>query len=160
MVFLVPIDADQVAELHLLGRQQVRQRVHHVPLDRPLQMPRSIPLVRPLLQQKLPTPSRHPKQKLPLRRLQHTPLHHPQLDLQYLLQLLPLQRMKHHHLVQSIHELRRKLPPRRLQRRPLHLLVQSPLRLVPRLNEPVPPSHQLRDLPAPQVRRQKYHRLR
>src|SRR5581483_274178 len=157
---LVPINADQVAEVDLFGRQQVRQRVHYVPLKRPLQVPRPVPLVRPFLQQEIPCRRRHPKQKLPPRRLQYPLLHLPQLDLQYLFQLRPLQRMEHHHLVQPVHELRTELPPRRFHRRPFHLLVQPALRLVLRLDKSHPPRHQFRDLPAPQIRRHENHRLR
>src|SRR6266851_3760514 len=47
---LVPIDDQHVTETHLLGRQQVRQGIHHVLLDRSLQVPRPVLEVRPFLQ--------------------------------------------------------------------------------------------------------------
>ena len=103
---------------------------------------------------------RHAEQKLAAPRVQHALLHHAQLDLQNLLQLLMPQRMKHHHLVQPVHELRRKLLLRRFLRRSLHFHVQSVFHLVLRLHEAHAAGHQFRDLSAAQVRRQENHGLR
>jgi hypothetical protein len=36
VLFTVPIDANQVAEVYLFGSQQIRQRIYDVPFDGPL----------------------------------------------------------------------------------------------------------------------------
>src|SRR5690242_16263902 len=135
----IPIDHQHVAEAHLLGRQQVGQRVHHVFLNRSLQMPRPVLEVGPFLQKKFTRRRRRPEQKLSSSRVQHSLLHHSQLYLQYLFQLFLPQRVKHHHLIQPVHELRRKFLLRRSLRRPFHLLIQLVFRLVRRLHESHPP---------------------
>src|SRR5260370_2446138 len=73
----VPVDADQVAKMHLLGGQQVGQRIDHMPLNGSLQVPRAIPLVRSFLQQQVAPGRRHTEQELPLGRLEHALLHLP-----------------------------------------------------------------------------------
>jgi hypothetical protein len=71
IVLAIPINAHQVAQMHLFGSQQVRQRINDVPLDRALQVPRPIALVSPFLQQEIPARTSHAKQELPLGRLQN-----------------------------------------------------------------------------------------
>src|SRR6266700_5143002 len=45
VLLLVPINADEVTEVNLLGRQQVRQWVYHVTFDGALKVPRAVALV-------------------------------------------------------------------------------------------------------------------
>ena len=122
-------------------------------------MPRAVLEVRAFLQQKSPRRLGHAEQELPAPRVQHSLLHHAQLDLQDLLQLLVPQRMKHHHLSSRFMNsgenfffaascaVRSTFSP-------------ACLPLVRRLHEAHAARHQLRDLSAAQVRRQKDHRLR
>jgi len=160
VLLAVPVDAHQVAQLHLFRRQQIRQRINHVPFNRPLQMPRPVALIGPFLQQKFPARPSHAKQKLPLGRLQHTLLHMLQFDFQHLFQLSPPERMKNHNLVQPVHEFRRELAPRRFHRGSLDLFIQSAVLLVSRLHESHSAVHHLGNFAAAQVGRHKNHRLR
>src|ERR1700737_1407875 len=72
VLFAVPIDANQVAQLHLIGSQQIRQRIHDVALNRALQVPRAIALVRSFLQQEFAARASNAEQKLPFCRLQYS----------------------------------------------------------------------------------------
>src|SRR5712664_723061 len=45
-MFLVPVDANQIAQMHLLRSQQVGQRINHMALNRSLQVPRAVALIR------------------------------------------------------------------------------------------------------------------
>src|SRR6266404_6662081 len=159
-MFAVPIDAHQVAEMHLLRSQQICQRIHDVPLYGPLQVARTIPLVRAFFQQEIAPGTRDAEQELSLRRFQHALLHLAKLDVEHFFQLFASQRMKNNHLVQPVHELRRELPPRRFHRGTLDLLIQASVWLVSRLDESHSAVHQFRDFPATQVRGKKNNRLR
>jgi hypothetical protein len=119
----------------LFCRKQVGQRIDHVPLDRPLQVPRAVALVGSLLQKKIAARVRYAKQKLAFGGFQYALLHLAQLNLQNLFQLFSPQRMKHHHFVQTVHEFGGKLAPRSFDSRALHLLINPSSRLVLRLNE-------------------------
>src|SRR5260370_40482021 len=44
ILLLVPIDANEVAKVNLLGRQQVRQWIHNVAFDGALDVPRTVAL--------------------------------------------------------------------------------------------------------------------
>src|SRR5580658_4436431 len=157
---LAPIDAHQVAQVHLLGSQQIRQRVNHVPLDGSLEVSRSIALVGSFLQEELSSSRRNPEEELALRRLQNSLLYLPELDLQHFLELFPAQGMEDHHFVQPVHEFRRKFPARRFHCRPLDLLVKSCGWFVLWLHKAHAALHKFGDLSAAQVRRQENHRLR
>ena len=154
LVSAVPIDAHQVSQMHLLCSEQIRKRIHDVPLNRPLQVPGSISLICSFLQQEVSAAGRYPEQKLPFRGLQHPLLYLPKLNLKYFFKLFPLQRVEHHHFVQPVHEFRRKLPSRGFHRCPFNLFVQSGNWLVGRLNEAHAAVHQFGNLAAAQVRRQ------
>src|SRR5207249_6534758 len=65
-----------------------------------------------------------------------------------------------HHLIKAVHEFGRELAPRRFHGRALYLLVQPSGRLVFWLNETRATLHQLGNLAAAEVGRQKDHRLR
>src|SRR5713101_981426 len=47
-MFLVPVDANQIPQVHLLRCQQVGQRIDNMALNRSLQVPRAVPLIRAL----------------------------------------------------------------------------------------------------------------
>src|SRR5262245_52293548 len=68
--FTVPVNANQVPNFHLLGGQEVGERIDDVAFDGAFQVPRSVTLVRALLQQKVPRRTGHPEQELPARRFQ------------------------------------------------------------------------------------------
>src|SRR6267378_1636995 len=123
-------------------------------------MPCPVLDIRPFLQQKSLCRRRHPKQKLLSPRGQHSLLHHPQLDVHNLLELLLSQRMKYHHLIQAVHEFRRELPLRCFQRGSLQFRVQPVFTFVLRLHKSHPSRHQLRDFSSAQVRREKNYCLR
>src|ERR1700681_5103408 len=72
----IPIDAQEVAQVNLLGSQKISQRINYVPFDSPLQVPCAIALVRAFLQQELFARAGDAEQKLALGRFQH-----PLLDL-------------------------------------------------------------------------------
>src|SRR5258706_983732 len=109
VLLLIPVDADEVAQVDLLGGQQVCQWINHVALDGTLEVPRTVALVCAFLQEEVPARIRHAEQKLPLGSLQNSLLNLAQLDFEHALELLAPQRVKHHHLVEAIHEFRRKL---------------------------------------------------
>src|ERR1700687_6171081 len=48
-LLLVPIDANEVAKVNLLGCQKVRQWMHAMAFDRALEVPRAVALVRAFL---------------------------------------------------------------------------------------------------------------
>src|SRR5580704_13137426 len=54
-----PVDRDHIARAHLVGREQLREWVNHVPLDRALEMTRAVFQVRPFFQQEFPRRLRH-----------------------------------------------------------------------------------------------------
>jgi hypothetical protein len=56
-----PINRDYISQLHLICSQQARQRIHHEPLDRPLQVPGPVLHVGAFAQQKIPRRPRHAK---------------------------------------------------------------------------------------------------
>src|ERR1700736_1072158 len=64
ILFAVPIDAHQVTQLHLIGSQQISQRVHDVAFDRAFQVPSAIALVRAFLQQEFAASPSDAEQKL------------------------------------------------------------------------------------------------
>src|SRR6266849_7676137 len=101
---VVPIDADQVAKMYLIRVKQIGKRRYNMALNGPLEMPRTIALVRTLLKQKFPARTCYPKEKLPLSGFQHSLLDLTQLDLQNLFQVIPPQGAKNNHLVQAVHE--------------------------------------------------------
>src|SRR5882762_3728179 len=88
VLLLVPINANQVTEVNLLGRQQVRQRIDNVAFDGTFQVSCSIALVRSFLQQEVAAAVCHAKQELSLGGFQHTLLYLAQLDFENLLKLL------------------------------------------------------------------------
>src|SRR5579871_86368 len=45
LLLFVVVNANQVAEMHLFGSQQIRERIDDVAFDRALQMPRTVPLI-------------------------------------------------------------------------------------------------------------------
>src|ERR1700723_3075051 len=157
----VPINRNHVAQRHLFRRQQTRQRINHVPLDRALQVPRAIFHVRAFFQQKVPRRLRYAEQESSLCRLQHALLHHPQLDFQNLFQLCRTQRMEHHGLVNAVHEFRREFPLGGFRSSLLYFLVEPYLGLrALQRRKSQPAGHQLGDFHAAQVRGHENHRLR
>ena len=116
-------------------------------------MPRPIPRIGSLFQQILFHLGGAVKYKLiRARGHQHALLHHAQLDIQNLLQMLIPQRLEHDCLVDPVHELRSKLPPRRLNRRPLNLVVEGRIDLERLGSKSEPAIHQVRHLARAQVR--------
>jgi hypothetical protein len=101
---VIPIDADQIAGMYLIRGKQTGKRRDNMALNGPLEMPRTITLVRTLLKQEFPARICYPKEKLPLSSFQYSLLDLTQLDLQNLLQVIPPQGVKNNHLVQSVHE--------------------------------------------------------
>jgi len=76
VLLLVPVDANKVAEVNLLSRQKVCQRIDHMTFDGALQVPRSVALIRALLQQELTPGIRDAEQKnCPLAVFQDALLH-------------------------------------------------------------------------------------
>src|ERR1039458_319232 len=72
------IDADEISQLHLSSRHQVRQRKHQVPFDRPLQVPRPVLRIGPLREQEVLHLRRAVEHELVRdRRHQHPLLPHP-----------------------------------------------------------------------------------
>ena len=61
--------------MHLLGGQQIRQRIDHVAFDGALQVACAITLVRAFLKQEVPASRRHAEEELPLGRFQNPLLH-------------------------------------------------------------------------------------
>src|SRR5208337_599054 len=61
--------------------------------------------------------------------LKNTLLYHPQLDIEYLLQVLRMQRMEDHDLIDTVDELRRKSPACRLYRGAVDFVVKPGIRL-------------------------------
>ena len=130
--FILPhqIDADEISQLHLSSRHQVRQRKHQMPFNRPFQVPRSILRIGTFRQQEVLHLCRAIEYELmPARGHQHSLLHHPQFDFQNLLQMLRTQRLEHHHLVDAVHELRSKLAPRRVHCRAIDFIVEGVIHL-------------------------------
>src|SRR5260370_13939245 len=64
VLLLVPIDANEVAEVNLLGRQQVRQWIHDMAFDGALEVPRAVALVRSFLQEEVAACVGHAEQEL------------------------------------------------------------------------------------------------
>jgi len=58
-MFSVPVDANQIAQMHLLCGQQVGQRIDHMPLNGLASGAAHIPLICPFLQQKVAPSRRH-----------------------------------------------------------------------------------------------------
>src|SRR5260370_7191952 len=103
-----PIDANEVAEVNLLGRQQVRQRIYDMAFNGALEVPRTVALVRAFLQEEVAAGIGYPEQELPLGGFQNALLHLAQLDFENPLKLFAPQRMKHHYFVEPDHKFRRK----------------------------------------------------
>src|ERR1700739_4080433 len=76
-VAVAPVNRDHVSQTYLVGREQLRERVHHVSLDGALEMTRAVFQVRPFPQQKFSRSRSHAKHKVSFRRLQHALLDHP-----------------------------------------------------------------------------------
>ena len=104
LVLAVPIDADQVADAHLLRGQQVRQRVDDIALDGALQMACTVALVRAFLQKEIAARVGDAKEEFSVGGVQDALLDHAQLDVEDLLELLALQRVEDDQLVQAVHE--------------------------------------------------------
>src|SRR5207253_7406973 len=75
VLLLVPIDANEVAKVNLLGRQQVRQRIYDVAFDGSLEVPCTVALVRAFLEEEVPAGIGHAEQELPLGSFQNALLH-------------------------------------------------------------------------------------
>ena len=105
-LLFVVVDANQIAQMNLFGRQQVRQWVDDVALNRALQVTRTVPLISSLLQQEVASRTRHAELELSPRRFQYPLLNLAQFDFEHFFKLRSLQRMKHYHFVQPVHELR------------------------------------------------------
>src|SRR6266576_460563 len=159
VVALVPIDTHQVAQVDLIGGQQIRQRIHDMPLYGAFQVPCTVTLVGAFSKQEVAASLGHAEEKLPLGGVQDALLHLTQLDIEHFIKLLALQRVEYHHLVQAVHELRRELPPRRFHRHTFHFLVETSDRRVCRLDEAHAPFHELGNFTTTQVRRQEDHGL-
>jgi len=101
---VIPIDADHVANMYLIRGKQIGKRRDNMALNGPLEMPRTIALVRTFLEQEFPTRTCYPKEKLPFSSFQYSLLDLTQLDLQNLFQVIPPQGTKNNHLVQAVHE--------------------------------------------------------
>src|SRR4029077_10851284 len=61
---VIPIDADHVAKMYLIRDKQIGKRRDNMALDGPLEMPRTIALVRTFLKQEFPARTCYPKEKL------------------------------------------------------------------------------------------------
>src|SRR6516162_5888311 len=151
ILIIGPVDADKVAKMHLLSGQQVGKRVDYMPLDSALQVPRAITLIRPMLNQKLPTRVRYTEEELHFGCFQNSMLQLGELDLQDFFKLFPFQRMKYDYFVEAVHELRRELTPCGFDGRPLDFLIEVLDRIVSQLDETVPTRHEFRDFIATQI---------
>ncbi len=120
-------------------------------LDRALQVPCAIALVRAFLQEELFTRAGHAEQELAFGCFQHPLLDLSQFDIQHFLELFFPKWMKNHHFVETIHEFGRKLAAGGFDGGALYLLVQSVCGDVFRLNEAHATIHQFGDLAATQV---------
>src|SRR6267378_6844515 len=69
---VVPIAADHVANMYLIRGKQIGKRRDNMALNGPLEMPRTIALVRTLLKQKFPARSCYLKEKLPFSSFQYS----------------------------------------------------------------------------------------
>src|SRR6266568_976292 len=69
VVRFVPVDAYQVAQIHLIGREKISQRVDHVALDGPLQVARAVAMVRAFLQKEFSSGRSHAEKKLAFGRI-------------------------------------------------------------------------------------------
>ena len=152
-VLRAQVNANEVAEFDLAGSHQIGQGEHDVPLDRTLQVARAVFGIRALLQQKaFRFRSAVEHELVCARRHQDALLHHPQLDLEDLLQVLRTQGLEHHDLVNAVHELRRELPARRFYRGAINLFVEGCIHLFWFLRKAQTTVGEGAHLPCPQVR--------
>src|SRR6267154_1524862 len=154
VLLLIPVDANQVTQVDLLGGQQVCQWINHVALDGALEVPRTVALVCAFLQEEVPARIRHAEQELPLGSRQNSLLNLAQLDFEHPLKLLAPQRMKHHHFVEAIHEFRRKLAAGCFHGSALNLFIEVGSRLLGWPNKPHATLHQFGNFASTEVRRQ------
>src|ERR1017187_9331004 len=155
------VHADEITQLHLRRRHQIRQRENQVALDRALQMPCPVSRIGAFLQQMVFHCLRAVEYELVRTRShQHALLHHPEFDVQNLRQMLVAQRLEHHCLVDPVHDLRRKFPPRRFHRRPLNLVIERLIHFNRFRRKSEPTVHQVRHLRRTQVRRHNDDALR
>src|SRR5581483_10848876 len=124
------VDSDEVAEFHLSRCDEICQREYHVPLDRAFQVTGPVLGISPLMEQE----ALHLRGAIEHELVgsgghQDALLHHPELDLQNLLQVLGTERPEYHYFVDAVHELRREFPPRRVYRRAIDFFIQGSINL-------------------------------
>src|SRR5579871_1670526 len=106
IVLLVKIDADQIAAAHLLGRDQVRQRMHQVAIDGTLQVAGAILQIGTLAKQViLGAIGKREYERCAVGRGEDALLHDVQFKRQNLTQLCNTEGLEHHRLVDAVHEL-------------------------------------------------------
>src|SRR5262249_33340801 len=88
---LVPVDANQIAEMNLLGGQQIRQRIDNVAFNGALQMACAVALIGAFLKQEILTLVGDAEKELALGGLKHTLLHLAKFDVENFFKLLALQ---------------------------------------------------------------------
>src|SRR5271157_3276483 len=122
----IAVDPDEISQLYLPGRDQVRQRKNNMPLDGPLQMTSAILHVGPLADQELLYRSRATKYELAIAGgLKNSLLQHSQFNFEDLFQVFGVQRAKDHDLVDAVHELGGKLAAGGVHRGAIDLVVES-----------------------------------
>src|ERR1700690_731454 len=123
--FAEHIHTHEVAELHLSGGNEIRQREYQMAFDSALQMPRSVLRIGAFAEQELFHRRRAIENELMRARChEHALLHHAKFDIENLLQVFRTQRLEHYYLVDAVHELRSKLAARGINRRARDLLVE------------------------------------
>src|SRR5271166_2846319 len=123
--FLVHVDADRVAEFHLLSGNEVCQREHDVAFDGTLQVTCTILRVGAFLEQEIFDRLRGVDDELVCTcRHQNALLHHTEFDVQNLLQVFGTQGLEHDRLVDAVHELRRELAASGFQSTAVDLRIQ------------------------------------
>src|SRR5262249_45920467 len=117
------IDYQQVAHPHLIGRDEVRQRIDQKALDGAFQVPGAVFEINPLFEQEIFRRLRAFEDELLARPLGDSSLNRPQFDLQNLGQVIAVQAAEDHDLIDPVHEFRREFTLRGFERRPVNLLI-------------------------------------
>src|SRR5579862_4991546 len=100
-----------------------------MPLDRPLQVARAVFEVSPFAQEEFPGRLSKAEEEAPLGGFEDALLHHSQLDLENLLQLLRPQRMENDDFVDAVHKLGREFSLGSFRGGSFDLFVEPRLRL-------------------------------
>jgi hypothetical protein len=156
----VPIDADEVAEIDLLGRQQVGQRVYEEALNGAFEVASTVPLVSTFLEEEIAAGVGDAEKELVGGGIENALLDEAEFDVEDGFEFGALELAEDDQLIEAVHKFRGELAASRFDGGTLDFLVDIGLGRVAGLDETVAAAHEVGDFVSAEIGRHEDDGLR